>query len=63
MDAMGGVFPPLFCLEVIFMFDTAVSVYLNILGYVVPITIVFAFGNIIVSTILRAAFGGRLEFR
>lgn len=45
------------------MFDTAVSVYLNILGYVVPITIVFAFGNIIVSTILRAAFGGKLEFR
>lgn len=44
------------------MFDQAVDIFVQILQYALPIGIAFEMGNLVVSTILRAAFGGRLWF-
>lgn len=38
-----------------------IQVYCDILGLAVPIAFVFGMGNIIVNTILTAAFGGDLQ--
>lgn len=44
------------------MYDFAISTFTQILEIALPIAIVFEIGNIIVSTILRSAFGGKLWF-
>ena len=44
------------------MVEMAVSLYSQLVAYAVPIAIVFELGNLIVSTFLRVAFGGRLWF-
>lgn len=44
------------------MVDIAVDIYTQVAQCAVPIAIVFELGNIMVSTFLRVAFGGRLWF-
>lgn len=44
------------------MVDFAVSTFTQIIEYALPIAIVFEFGNLIVSTFMRVAFGGKLWF-
>lgn len=43
--------------------DSLVSVYVDMISYCLPFCIVFGFGNIVVSTILRAVFGGKLVLK
>lgn len=40
-----------------------VVLYVEIIREALPITVVFWFGNMIVSTFLSAAFGGKLSFK
>lgn len=44
------------------MVEFAVSTFTQILEMALPIAIVFEFGNIIVGTFMRVAFGGKLWF-
>jgi len=44
------------------MVELAVSVYSQLIATALPVAIVFEIGNLIVSTFVRAAFGGRLWF-
>lgn len=44
------------------MVEFAVNTFTQILEIALPIAIVFELGNIIVSTFMRVAFGGRLWF-
>ena len=48
---------------VVLSVSDAVSVYVSLIEYVIPFVAVFLLGDLCVSTILRAAFGGRLTFR
>jgi hypothetical protein len=45
------------------MVDLAVACYLAIVESAVPVAIVFGLGNLLVSTFLRTAFGGKLVFQ
>lgn len=42
--------------------DLAVEAYLKIVEAAVPIAIVFSFGNLMIDTLLRTAFGGKFYF-
>lgn len=42
------------------MYENIVNVYIEMIQYCLPFVVVFGFGNMAVSTILRAVFGGRL---
>lgn len=44
------------------MVEFAISAYTQILEIALPIGIVFEICNLLVGTIMRAAFGGRLWF-
>lgn len=44
------------------MVDLAVELMTEVFTLAVPVAIVFEIGNIVVSTFLRAAFGGKLWF-
>lgn len=44
------------------MAEWAVETYVEILKYSLPIVLVFRFSNLIVNTVLTAAFGGGLWF-
>lgn len=44
------------------MVEFAVSTFTEIVEVALPISVVFNFGMLIVSTFLRVAFGGRLWF-
>lgn len=44
------------------MVDMAVELYSELAACAVPIAIVFEVANLMVSTFLRVAFGGRLWF-
>lgn len=44
------------------MVDLAIDILTEVMSYAVPIAIVFEIGNLIVSTFMRVAFGGRLWF-
>lgn len=44
------------------MIEFAISVYTDILAVAFPIAVVFAIGNLLVSTFMRVAFGGKLWF-
>lgn len=44
------------------MVEFAVKSYAEIIALALPIAIVFNFGDLIVSTFLRTAFGGKLCF-
>lgn len=44
------------------MVDFAISTFTQILEIALPIAIVFEIGNLIVSTFMRVAFGGKLWF-
>lgn len=44
------------------MVEFAVNTFTEIMQYALPIAIVFEIGNLIVSTFMRTAFGGRLWF-
>lgn len=39
-----------------------IAMYAQLVGYAVPIALAFGFGNMIVDTLLTAAFGGGLRF-
>ena len=45
------------------MIDLAVACYLAIVESAVPVAVVFGLGNLLVSTCLRTAFGGKLVFQ
>lgn len=40
-----------------------VSLYVEIVESAIPVALVFGFGDLIVATFLRAAFGGRLSLK
>lgn len=44
------------------MYEVALEVFTQICAEAVPVAIVFSMGNLIVTTILRVAFGGKLYF-
>lgn len=44
------------------MESVAVQLYTEVVKVALPVAIAFELGNLIVSTFLRAAFGGRLWF-
>ena len=44
------------------MVEFAVSAFTQIMEIALPVAIVFEFGNLIVGTFLRTAFGGKLWF-
>lgn len=44
------------------MVELALNLYLSIVEYAVPVAVVFSVGNLIVTTMLRVAFGGKLYF-
>lgn len=44
------------------MAEMALDLYTQLIELAVPVAVVFEFGNIIVSTFLRVAFGGKLWF-
>ena len=44
------------------MVDVAVQIFTEISEIAVPIALVFEFGNLIINTFMRVAFGGRLWF-
>lgn len=44
------------------MVDFAISTFTEIIKIALPVAIVFEIGNLIVCTIMRVAFGGRLWF-
>lgn len=44
------------------MVDITAQLMASVMEYAVPVAIVIELSNIIVSTFLRAAFGGRLWF-
>lgn len=44
------------------MVDFAVQTFTEIMELALPIAIVFEFGNLIVGTFMRVAFGGKLWF-
>lgn len=44
------------------MLECAIQIYTQIAEYAVPFAIAFEVCNLIVSTFLRVAFGGRLWF-
>lgn len=44
------------------MVEFAINTFTEILEIALPIAVVFEFGNIIVCTFMRVAFGGRLWF-
>lgn len=44
------------------MVDFAVNTFTEILKVALPIALVFEFGNLIVCTFMRVAFGGKLWF-
>lgn len=44
------------------MVEFAISTFTEILKIGLPVAIVFEIGNLIVSTFMRVAFGGRLWF-
>lgn len=44
------------------MAEFAIEMYTQLIQEAVPIAIVFEMGNIIVSTFMRVAFGGKLWF-
>lgn len=39
-----------------------IQIYADVVSVAVPFAIVFAIGNLIVSSFLRMAFGGKIEF-
>lgn len=43
--------------------EPIVSLFVEIVQVSLPFTLVFFFGELIVTTVLRAAFGGRLSFK
>lgn len=44
------------------MVEVTASLMASVMEYAVPVAIVIELSNIVVSTFLRAAFGGRLWF-
>lgn len=44
------------------MEELAVKIYTDVMAIAVPVAVAFEVGNLIVSSFLRAAFGGRLWF-
>ena len=44
------------------MAEMALDLYTQLIELAVPVAVIFEFGNIIVSTFLRVAFGGKLWF-
>lgn len=45
------------------MYSAIVDCYIELLQAFLPFAVVFGFGNLAVSVILRAAFGGRLVIK
>ena len=44
------------------MGEVAVEIYTQVMLAAIPVAVVFEFGNLIVGTFMRAAFGGKLWF-
>ena len=45
------------------MSKLALDLYILMISAAIPFAVVFAVGNLIVGSFLRAAFGGKLEFK
>lgn len=60
----GGAFALLFDVirEVFFLVQQLVDIYVECIKIALPPAMVFFFGNLITSTILRSAFGGKFTF-
>lgn len=43
--------------------DAILTVYINMIEYCLPFCVVFGFGNMIISSVMRAIFGGKLVIR
>lgn len=46
----------------VYQLSDIVALYVDIVRSAVPVALVFGFGDLMVSTLLRVAFGGRLSF-
>lgn len=44
------------------MGEVALEIYTEVMLSAIPVAVVFEFGNLIVGTFMRAAFGGKLWF-
>lgn len=44
------------------MIEAIIDLYVKIAEVAVPVALVFEVGNLIVNTVIRTAFGGRLWF-
>lgn len=42
------------------VYQVAIDIYLQICTFAVPVAVIFEIGNLIVGTLMNAAFGGRL---
>lgn len=49
-------------MDVAEIINEAIAIYANIATIAVPFAMTFAIGNIIFSTFMKMAFGGRIEF-
>lgn len=43
------------------MIENAVNLMVNLISEVMPVALVFGFSNLLINTVLSAAFGGRLK--
>lgn len=43
--------------------DGLIAVYIDMITYCIPFCLVFGFGNMAVSTVLRSIFGGKLVIK
>ena len=43
------------------MVQNAVNLMIQIIGEVMPVALVFGFSNLLIKTVLTAAFGGKLK--
>ena len=43
------------------MVDNAINLMVQMIGEVMPVALVFGFTNLLINTVLNAAFGGKLK--
>lgn len=43
------------------MVDNAINLMVQMIGEVMPVALVFGFTNLLINTVLSAAFGGKLK--
>lgn len=45
------------------MIEPLVQLYIDMITYCIPFCVVFGFGNMAISTVMRAVFGGKLVIK